>query len=169
LNFNKGKILPKTIKKMAKVKSYIINPFVRATLTIPAKELYRKSSYEIQPDGSKKPVKFVIDSSPYYRGFISENNTIELGKLSGTATKVYVWAQNHTSIQNEYLFIYPEQFMKINYVKTIKTVRGAISELIRLNILQRYEGKKHCYWYNPEFFNRGNRLTKYKDNVIIKT
>ena len=145
----------------------VINPFLKPSLSIPAKKLVRKASYEKLPSGERVQVTYLIDSSPYYRGFISADNTALLSKLSGSATKVYLWAQNHSSVENDYLFIKPDVYMKANEVKSIKTFRTAISELIRFNILQRYEGRKYRYWYNPELFNRGNRLTKYRPFVKI--
>ena len=143
-----------------------INPYL-TTLQVPTMKRTRKDAFVINAEGQREPDTYLVDKSPYYRGFKSEANNDIYGKLSPVAHKMLNYCQNRSPVKNSYLFIRPSKYMEWAEIKSLTTVRTTISELIIFNIIQRHEGKKNCYWYNPNYFNTGSRLTKYKNNLAF--
>ena len=147
-----------------KKKGIVINPYL-ATLSVPVLSCTRKDAWIINADGTKERVTYLVDRSPYYRGFIAKTNNDVYEQMSPQAHKLYNYIQNHAPIRNAHLFISPTKYMLYAKIKSDNTFRAIIRELVQLNVLQRYEGRRNRYWYNPNFFNRGNRLTKYPSNL----
>ncbi len=115
----------------------VINPYKGKEYEIPARRFFRKASFEKIPDVGIRPISFLMDVSPYFKGFISDKNNKAFSELSGGACKMYLWIQNHSSIKNEYIFIYKKEYEFVNgngvegkKKLSEKTFKSHITELI---------------------------------------
>jgi hypothetical protein len=138
-----------------------INPF-SISLEIKVKELELLNAYK--KDGDEwLPVTNDIEDTSFTKMFITAERRIIVSNLSPAAKELYLWIMFEIDAGRDALWINKERYMLENHT-SINTYKKALEDLIRYAIISQTV-VQGVYWFNPDFFFRGDRIKKYPKNL----
>jgi hypothetical protein len=145
------------------VKTLGINPF-SFSLEINVKKLEVPNSYKLK-DGFSLPVVNELEATPFTKLFQSPERRIIVSNLSMSAKELILWLMFEIDAGNDSIWINRDRFMLENST-SLNTYKKALEELVRYALLAQtvIQG---VYWFNPDFFFRGDRLKKYPKNIKL--
>lgn len=88
-----------------------------------------------------------------------------LNKLSGSATKIFVWIQQSILYGEDSIQLSSKRFVR-EMGMSPKTIVKAKKELIDNLIIAEMIDSSKVYWINPNILFKGSRIKKYPDKVI---
>ncbi len=138
-----------------------INPF-SLSLEIKVKELELLNAYKKEGD-NWMPVTNEIEDTPFTKMFITAERRIIVSNLSPAAKELYLWIMFEIDAGKDALWINKERYMLENHT-SINTYKKALEDLIRYAIISQTV-VQGVYWFNPDFFFRGDRIKKYPKNL----
>lgn len=138
-----------------------INPF-SISLEIKVKELELLNAYKKDGD-DWLPVTNEVEDTPYTKMFITSERRIIVSNLSPAAKELYLWIMFEIDAGKDALWINKERYMIENHT-SINTYKKALEDLIRYAIISQTV-VQGVYWFNPDFFFRGDRIRKYPKNL----
>ena len=168
---NNLELIPK-IKKMTRAKRPTINeeklknnPLVKEDFQIIINKMIDEKSFKREEDilvhndyQMEKETVTKIYTNPLYRRHISS--------LSSRAKSLFLWIMYEIESGKDFIWINKSRYMEENNLSSINTYKESIIDLTVPNII--------CptiypdvYWINPRYFFSGNRMTKYKDHLIL--
>ena len=138
-----------------------INPF-SISLEVKVKELELLNAYK--KDGDEwLPVTNEVEDTPFTKMFITAERRIIVSNLSPAAKELYLWIMFEIDAGKDALWINKERYMLENHT-SINTYKKALEDLIRYAIISQTV-VQGVYWFNPDFFFRGDRIKKYPKNL----
>lgn len=140
-----------------------INPF-SISLEIKVKELELLNAYKKDGD-DWLPVTNEVEDTPYTKMFITSERRIIVSNLSPAAKELYLWIMFEIDAGKDALWINKERYMLENHT-SINTYKKALEDLIRYAIISQTV-VQGVYWFNPDFFFRGDRIRKYPKNLKL--
>lgn len=140
-----------------------INPF-SISLEIKVKELELLNAYKKDGD-DWLPVTNEVEDTPYTKMFITSERRIIISNLSPAAKELYLWIMFEIDAGKDALWINKERYMLENHT-SINTYKKALEDLIRYAIISQTV-VQGVYWFNPDFFFRGDRIRKYPKNLKL--
>ena len=133
-------------------------------LTIPVHEMTFSDQY--RKDGEDLILLFKeVEKTPFIRMYVTSPRRKILSLCSPQAKSLFLWIIFEIEYSKDYLWINKKRYMEENEVSSA-TYSRALAELHRYNLIQP-SVKKGIYWINPDFFFKGNRISKYPKNVVI--
>ena len=138
-----------------------INPF-SLSLEIKVKELELLNAYKKEGDDWMR-VTNEIEDTPFTKMFITAERRIIVSNLSPAAKELYLWIMFEIDAGKDALWINKERYMLENHT-SINTYKKALEDLIRYAIISQTV-VQGVYWFNPDFFFRGDRIKKYPKNL----
>lgn len=88
--------------------------------------------------------------------------------LSDRAQRLYLYILYNLIRKKDYIQINKEDYMNKNGVKSNTTYLAALEELIRYGFIGNTMYKT-VYWTNPFLFSSSDRISKYPDNIEVKS
>jgi len=138
-----------------------INPF-SISLEVKVKELELLNAYK--KDGDEwMPVTNEVEDTAFTKMFITSERRIIVSNLSPAAKELYLWIMFEIDAGKDALWINKERYMLENHT-SINTYKKALEDLIRYAIISQTV-VQGVYWFNPDFFFRGDRIKKYPKNL----
>jgi hypothetical protein len=152
--YSKPKYDPKTLG---------VNPF-SYSLEITVKELEVPDAYRFI-DGMNLPVVNELEATPFAKLFQSAERRIIVSNLCPASKELVIWLMYEIDAGCDSIWINKERYMLENNT-SINTYKKALEELIRYAFLSQtvIQG---VYWFNPDFFFRGDRVRKYPKKVKL--
>lgn len=138
-----------------------INPF-SISLEIKVKELELLNAYK-KDDDDWMPVTNEVEDTPFTKIYITSERRIIVSNLSSAAKELYLWIMFEIDAGKDALWINKERYMLENHT-SINTYKKALEDLIRYAIISQTV-VQGVYWFNPDFFFRGDRIKKYPKNL----
>ena len=140
-----------------------INPCVNSGFVIPVNKIEFVDQYKLDTDGLFLPLKLEVEAIPYSKIYITADRRLIISKLSSAGKELYLWILYEIESSKDYLWINKNRYMLEN-TTSLNTFKKALDELIRYALLA-YTVVKEVYWINPDFFFKGDRVSKYPKNV----
>jgi hypothetical protein len=155
--------MQKYIKPKYDAKKLGINPF-SFSLEIKVRKLEVPHSYKLT-DGINLPVVNELEATPFTKLFQSPERRIIVSNLSPAAKELFLWMLFEIDAGSDSIWINRDRFMAENNT-SLNTYKKALEELVRYALLAQtvIQG---VYWFNPDFFFRGDRLKKYPKNIKL--
>ncbi len=156
-----GKILRPEIDE----KTMGINPFVSSLVV---KVFASRSGYvPDEEDGGMLVDNWVqLEVDTFAKMFDGADNRLVMAGLSFRALQVWNWVLFTLEPGKDYVWINQDRLMNECRVKSVKTFRAAVMELIRYGHLAVCAGLKNVYWINPSIGFKGSRVKKFPANVV---
>jgi hypothetical protein len=151
------------IKPKFEPKDLGTNPF-RTSLEIKVRS-YKTGKYTKDEEGIIDYDYTDIEYERYCKVYTAPENRLIVNEFSNKAAHLFLWLQYILTTGEEYFCFNRERYMEEKRIKSITTVSDAITELVRYGIIQ-WTTIKDVYWINPAMFYSGNRVAKYKENVV---
>lgn len=104
-----------------------------------------------------------VEATPYTKLYVTSERRKLVSGLSTSAKELYLWIMFEIDSGEDALWINKDRFMEENHT-SLNTYKKAIEDLIRYAFIA-YTVVKDVYWINPDFFFRGDRLSKYPKNI----
>ncbi len=89
-----------------------------------------------------------------------------LSKLSGSASKLYIWIQQSINYGEDFIKLNSKNFMKETKMSPSTLVK-AKKELIDHHVIAKMKGENKYYWINPVIMFKGSRVKKYPDSISV--
>ena len=139
------------------------SPFI-GNLSIPA-TLLPISEYIEDRDGDMMPKEVWVERTPFVRLYIISEHRKFTNNLSDKATCLFLWILFEMEHGHDYLWVDKNRYMSERGIKSYNTYINASKELVRYCFLA-YTPVKDVFWVNPNFAYRGNRVKRFRDNVV---
>jgi len=151
--------------------------------------------FETIDEGIRVPKEIEIDSERQVKIYASHGNRILINSLSEKAALLYLWIIYAIEPTKDFVYINKERYMQEKRIKSPKTVRAAINELIDKEVLlpylytplpkQKFERKedikerlkqdelakskeRSTYWINIDLLFCGSRINALKKKINPK-
>jgi hypothetical protein len=108
-----------------------------------------------------------LDNTQFTKVYCSPENRKIRNAFSLRAKEMYLWLLDEIEYGKDYIWINKDRYMKEMNISSMNTYKDALNELIRYGHLTETI-TKGVYWINPEFFFKGNRVTKYPKKVRVQ-
>lgn len=144
----------------------VVNPFIR-DLRIEVTKITDAKKF-ILKEGVSVPCEFLIEKQPSTKVYHFTGVKERIYNLSPGAQRLYLWVMYNIEPNIDYIRINVPFYMTKNGIKSIKTYRAAVKEMIRYGFLCQSADYKDVYWINPEYIFNGNRIEMYPNNRFIK-
>jgi hypothetical protein len=140
-----------------------VNPCASSSLIITVNEIAFKDFYMQDEDGILLPAKKEVEATPFTKLYVTAERRLIVAKLSPAAKELFLWVMLELDSGKDALWINKDRFMEENNT-SLNTFKKAIDELIRYAFLA-YTVVREVYWINPDFFFKGDRISKYPKNI----
>lgn len=114
-------------------------------------------------DGDLLPAKKEVEATPFVKLYVTSERRLIISKLSTASKELFLWIMLEVDAGKDALWINKERFMLENNT-SLNTYKKGMDELIRYAFLA-YTVVREVYWINPDFFFRGDRVSKYPNNI----
>jgi hypothetical protein len=143
-----------------------INPFI-ANLIVPISKIQLDSFKEITEDGEviKLYDTISLEKTKFTKFFCSAERRKLLMNCTLRAKELVLWIMYDINSGEDYIWISKERYMREAEITSVNTYKEALLELIRYGVIA-LSGIPHVYWINPDFFFKGDRISKYPNNII---
>lgn len=112
---------------------------------------------------TKADVEF--ESESYCKVFASANKRLNIVRLSPRAKDLLLWLIYEVENGKDYLWLNRDRYMEESGVGAMNTYRAALGELIGATFISK-TNQTGVFWINPALFYNGNRIRKFKDNIV---
>lgn len=143
-----------------------VNPF-SFNLQVPVKQMEFKKQYIKDAEGNLTNVTAEVEAVEICKFYCSPENRKIRNAFSLRAKEMYLWLLDEIEYGKDYIWINKDRYMKEMNISSMNTYKDALNELIRYGHLTETI-TKGVYWINPEFFFKGNRITKYPKNIKVQ-
>lgn len=109
--------------------------------------------------------KVKLEAEPKCSLYVSSEKRLLVNVLDASTKELFLWIIYSLDANKDYLWINKERYMAEIGITSINTYKKALSQLERYGVIA-ITSVKDTYWINPDFFFRGNRITKYPKNVV---
>lgn len=154
-------------KPVINVEELGTNPF-SFNLQIPVKQLEFKNQYAKDADGVLVNLVAEVELTPFCKFYSTPEHRKLRNSFSLRAKEMYLWLLDEIDYGKDFIWINKDRYMKEMDISSVNTYKDALNELIRYGHLTE-SITKGVYWINPEFFFKGNRVTKYSKKIKIQS
>jgi hypothetical protein len=140
------------------------NPCVNSGFIVYVNTITFKDQYKKYSDGLLLPVSVEVEKTPYTKLYVDSLRRLVISGLTPSAKELYLWVMFEIEHGKDALWINRERFMLENNT-SLNTYKKALDELLRYALLA-FTVVKDVYWINPDFFFKGDRISKYPNNII---
>ncbi len=159
-----GKILRPEIDE----KCMGVNPFV-SSLVVRAYSV--RSGYVPEALGEGLGVMMVdnmvdMDAETFAKMFDKAENRIVMTGLSFRALQVWTWSMFTVEAGKDYVWLNVARLMEECRIKSVKTFRAAVTELMRYGYVAPVGGMRNVFWINPAMGFKGSRVKRFPKNVV---
>ena len=143
------------------------NPFSHLLKIDVTKRLDSKAVVKDKETGDEVPAESLIEKQKSTKLYLSAESRDSAMNLSAGTQRMLLYIMYSLDTNKDWITIVPKDYQKKAKKGTLNVYKKAIDELVRYSYLTPTL-YRYVYWINPALFFSGNRITKYKDNVIIK-
>jgi len=143
-----------------------MNPFTQ--------ELVIAVNVRLDPDakikdgyGGEVPASNLIERDKSAKVYQSAANRDRAMNLSATAMRMFVFIMYELDGTDDWIMLDPDWYKDASGAGSRNMYKKAKDELVRYGYISRTE-HRNVYWVNPALVFAGNRVSKFKDNVVIK-
>lgn len=140
------------------------NPFLN-TLQIPVTLKVHKV---INKYGDNDVKEFEFEKTPYTKVFEIAGAKKLVNAFPVRAKELYLYIIQSIESAQDYLWIDRHAYMKLMDIKSVNTYKQAVSHLWLTNFIYPHGSIQDVFWINPQFFFKGSRINKFKNNVIVE-
>lgn len=144
------------------------NPFSHELIVEVNKRLDSKAVIKCKETGDEVPAESLIERQKMTKLYLSAAYRDRAMNLSAGAQRMFLYILYEIDTNKDWVTILPKDYEKRAKKGTLNVYKKAIEELVRYAYLTPTL-YKNVYWINPNLFFNGNRITKYKENVVIKS
>lgn len=158
---------------MCKKLDTMVNPFTVNDFVVSVSKRSGKSYVKTNEKGEDgKPImiqhSFLQETEPYTRFYINAAHRQIMANLSASAKCLLLWMIYEVESGKDWCWFNRNTFIKDHGYSDDRTYRNAVEDLMRCGIITMVGmGLKDVFWINPRFFFRGDRKSKYKNNIKI--
>lgn len=139
-----------------------VNPFSASLVII----VNIVTTPEYESDGEDMlPVKRKLEKDEFCKFYCSSERRVKINSLTLRGKELLLWILFELKYGQDWIWINKERFMKESGISAVNTFKGALKDLIRNGVLATTI-ETDTYWINPFYFFKGNRVNKFKQNVI---
>lgn len=109
-----------------------------------------------------------MDAETFAKMFDKAENRIVMTGLSFRALQVWTWSMFTVESGKDYVWLNVARLMVECRIKSVKTFRAAVTELMRYGYVAPVGGLKNVYWINPAMGFKGSRVKRFPKNVVKK-
>ena len=143
-----------------------ISPFL-GSLKIAVTRIVEPSKF-MDKDGIMQPVEYYIEREDYVKIYYADGSKRLIMSLSPSAKVLYLFILYHLEMGKDWFVLDRQLFMQQTKTGSINTLKKSIIELWDKNIIIP-TSQTDVYWIDPKLFFCGNRVTKYPNNIDIKS
>lgn len=114
--------------------------------------------------GNSYDVEVPYERQLYCKVFLNSENRKAISKLTAPAKELLLWLIMETKPGKDYVWLNRTRYMNENDILSRTTVTTAVNLLMNKFIHQ--SNVRGIYFINPKYLFNGNRIKKYKDNVV---
>ncbi len=140
-----------------------VNPCVNS-LQILVYKVEFKNQYKFV-ENMYLPASKEVEKVPYTKLFCSSERRLLINALSPRSKELYLWLMFEITSGDDYIWINKQRYMSENSISAVNTYKEAVRELVRYAFLSPTI-KTGVYWINPNFFFKGDRISKYPKNIV---
>lgn len=140
------------------------NPFV-AALKI---QTTKKVTPVVNKFGNDDVKEFELESTPYTKVFQVKNELMPFELLPLRSKELYLFIIHKIPQTKDYLWIDRVKYMSGMKIKSVNTFKEAVSRLALGGYVAKHDLIQDLLWINPQYFFKGSRINKFKDNVYVK-
>lgn len=144
------------------------NPFSHELVVEVNKRLDSKAVIKDKETGDEIPAESLVERQKITKVYLSAALRDRAMNLSAGAQRMFIYILYDLDTNKDWVTIVPKDYEKRAKKGTLNVYKKAIDELVRYSYLTPTL-YRYVYWINPALFFSGNRITKYKENVIIKS
>ncbi len=141
-----------------------VNPFV-VDLVIDVNKFKKKVKNEFGQDVFDS-IEF--EATPYCKLFEAKESKKDMLRLGIRSKEMLLYFLYSVNSAKDYLWVGKREYMISHGIKSVNTFKVALNELIHQGYICKINGFTDVYWINPMYFFKGNRLTKYPNNIRTK-
>lgn len=141
-----------------------INPFVYS-LEIKTKQFDNHKAFK-KDENLLVFQTYIVETTPKVNLYVKPEHRVINNNLNTPAKSLLLWILYTIETNEDYLWINKERYMKETDT-SLNTYKKGLENLIRYGFLQGTV-VRDTYWFNPEFFFKGDRKSKYPKNVILE-
>ena len=144
-----------------------VNPFA-SSLVIRAYSVRSGYVPEDLGDGQTIMVDNMVDmdAETFAKMFDKAENRLVMTGLSFRALQVWTWSMFTVEAGKDYVWLNVSRLMVECRIKSVKTFRAAMTELMRYGYVAPVGGLKNVYWINPAMGFKGSRVKRFPGNVV---
>lgn len=146
----------------SKLETYV-NPF-SVPLKILVNTIEDPHKFVVEGDAVMN-YKAKLEVEPKCSLYIAPQKRIIVNALTPSTKELFIWLMYTIEPNKDFIWINKDRYMLELDITSINTYKKALFELERYGIIA-LTSVKDTYWINPDFFFRGNRVTKYPKNVV---
>jgi hypothetical protein len=144
------------------------NPFV-INLEVRVNRVAYRGSYRKDVNGKEVPNVSEFEYDKLCKLFTSKDNRDIINRLTPRAKELLVFIMFQIQSGDDFLWINRVMYMDENGVSSMTTFTNCVKELVHYGILAHTTIKRDVYWINPDLLFKGNRITKYPNNIVEKS
>lgn len=107
-----------------------------------------------------------LEYTPFSRIYTTSEHRRIWNGLSSRAKELLQWIVYTIEYNKDWLWVNRERYMDESSIQSFNTYNAAVKELVDTLFLAK-STTQDVYFINPEFFFKGNRITKYRDKIEI--
>ena len=141
------------------------NPFEERFI-IHVREIVFKNQYTRDADGILNPVTLELEKEPMTKVYSSPILRKIIMGLPNKAKEMFLFLMYDCDYGKDYIWINRERYMEETGITASNTVVSSLKILHAQNIIipTIY---KDVYWLNPAYFFKGDRVSKYPNNIQL--
>lgn len=150
------------MKKSVIIKDLGKNPFTSALVIVTV----RVNLDSFKSDGEDMlPATQRLEKDEFCKFYCSSERRLSLNKISLRGKELLLWVLFELKYGEDFIRLNKVRYMRENGISSVNTFKDALKDLIRNGILATTV-ETDVYWINPFYFFKGNRVNKFKQNVI---
>lgn len=117
--------------------------------------------------GNPDRLEFEMEATRFTRVFEQAGINLLVKELPIRCKEMYLHVMYHVEIGKECIWLPREQYMNDMGIKSLTTFRETVRGLEERALICHVTGYTDTYWINPHYFFKGDRVSKYKNNVVV--
>ena len=142
------------------------NPFSES-LKIAVTRMVEPSKF-MDKDGVMQPVEYYIEREESVKIYYADGSKSLIQGLTPAGKVLYLFILYHLETGKDWFVLNRALFMSQTKTGSVNTLKKALIELQEQSVIVPTT-QRDVYWINPKLFFCGNRVTKYKDNLVVKS
>ena len=128
----------------------------------------RKYKEVINKFGDADKLESVFESVGYTKMFDQAGAKALVASLSVRAKELYLHIMYSLDSGQDIIWIHRGRYMELYGIRSINTYKDAVKDLSDKLFIYPHASIRDTYWINPHYFFKGNRQSKYPNNLIIE-